>query len=135
MKKIILAAALMVAASTAMAKVVAANWKPCATGVQHDEPSFDEFPAWANTKALRPYYDSDPRLLSNHGLCNAKFHRVVLCLPGWEENVTATDPAPWTIGRAAASDVKAFRFGRSSRKRQLSRRPAKPTSPRTPFWV
>jgi hypothetical protein len=86
MKHYLLAAALMTAISPAMAKVVAANWKPCATGVQHDEPSFDEIPAWARAASLRPYYDSDPRLLANHGLCNAKFHRVVLCLPGWQED-------------------------------------------------
>jgi hypothetical protein len=86
MRHYLLAAALMAATPPAMAKVVAANWKPCATGIQRDEPSFDEIPAWARAPELRPYYDSDPRLLANHGLCNAKFHRVVLCLPGWQED-------------------------------------------------
>jgi hypothetical protein len=81
-----IAAALIATPAMAGTKIVPGNWAPCATGVQHDEPSFDEIPAWANTKALRPYYDSDPRLLANHGLYNAKFHRVVLCLPGWQED-------------------------------------------------
>jgi hypothetical protein len=68
----------------AKSTIVAANWKSCATGIQHDEPSFDEIPVLARAPTLRPYYDSDPRLLANHGLCNVKFHRVVLCFPGWQ---------------------------------------------------
>jgi hypothetical protein len=75
-----------VIAMSGSTKIIPENWAPCATGIQRDEPSFDEIPAWANTKELRPYYDSDPRLLANHGLCNAKFHRVLLCLPGWQED-------------------------------------------------
>jgi hypothetical protein len=71
--------------------VIITNWKPCATGIQHDEPSFDEIPAWARAKSLRPYYYYDPRVLANHGLCNAKFHLVVLCLPGWEESLEHGD--------------------------------------------
>jgi hypothetical protein len=67
-------------------KIIIANWKSCATGIQTDEISWAEIPAWARAKSLKPYYYGDPRLLANHGLCNEKFHRVVLCLPGWEDN-------------------------------------------------
>jgi hypothetical protein len=67
-------------------KIVIANWKPCATGIQTEEISWAEIPAWARVKSLRPYYFGEPRLLANHGLCNEKFHRVVLCLPGWEDS-------------------------------------------------
>ena len=65
--------------------IINSNWKPCATGVQHEEPSWDEVPAWTRKKAISKYFDDEPRLLANHGLCNEKFHRVVLCLPGWDE--------------------------------------------------
>ena len=41
-------------------------------------------PAWTREKAISAYFGNDPRLLANHGLCNAKFHRVVLCQPGWQ---------------------------------------------------
>jgi hypothetical protein len=67
-------------------KIVIAHWKPCATGIQADEISWAEIPAWARAKSLRRFYYGEPRLLANHGLCNEKFHRVVLCLPGWEES-------------------------------------------------
>ncbi|MEJ0093110.1 MAG: hypothetical protein WDN46_06685 [Methylocella sp.] len=67
-------------------KIIIANWKPCDTGIQTDEISWAEIPVWARAKSLRPYYYGEPRLLANHGLCNEKFHRIVLCLPGWEES-------------------------------------------------
>jgi hypothetical protein len=68
--------------------IIIENWKPCATGFQRKdgERSWLEIPAWARIASLRPWYYGDPRLLANHGLCNAKFHRVVLCLPGWQES-------------------------------------------------
>jgi hypothetical protein len=80
-----IALSLALSAGAAHSKIVIANWKPCATGIQHDDPSWDEIPAWARAKSLQPYYLGEPRLLAIHGLCNKKFHRVVLCLPGWED--------------------------------------------------
>lgn len=64
------------------------NWKSCAVGNLSDEggeADWKAVPVWARDKAIRPYFESDPRLLANHGLCNNRFKRVVLCLPGWEE--------------------------------------------------
>ena len=82
------AAALTLAASAhAEGRTIVINhWRPCATGIQHDKPSWDEVPSWTREKSIQRYFYGDPRLLANHGLCNAKFHRVVLCLPGWEES-------------------------------------------------
>ncbi|HEX8047269.1 MAG TPA: hypothetical protein VF537_15690, partial [Rhizobium sp.] len=37
-------------------------------------------------KTIQPFFYQDPRLLALHGLCNDKFHRVVLCLPGWQDS-------------------------------------------------
>jgi hypothetical protein len=68
------------------------NWKSCAIGPLSE--SADEkvaekedwlsVPAW--TKSLSQNFYNEPRLLANHGLCNEKLRRVVLCLPAWEEN-------------------------------------------------
>lgn len=76
-------------------KIVIANWKSCATGIQTDEISWAEIPAWARAKSLKPYYNSNPRLLALHGLCNEKFHRVVLCPVGWEESDGEDKTAGW----------------------------------------
>jgi hypothetical protein len=65
--------------------IVIFNWKPCAVGSLSDDaggigprprlglrhPGFDHI-----MMAIRDCY----------GLRSAKFRRVVLCLPGWEEN-------------------------------------------------
>jgi hypothetical protein len=92
---------LAVAAAPAMAdpKIIAENWAPCANaanGVVYErttnfrgEPIIItrlQPPAWTRTRSLRPYYLDNPLLLATHGLCNAKFHRLVICLPGWQEN-------------------------------------------------
>ena|ERR1700730_4018328 len=97
---------LIAAGGAANAKIIPENWKPCAdaaNGVVYEHTTnFDgkpivltrfQIPAWAHDPAIRPYYMDDPLLLANHGLCNAKFHRIVLCLPGWEDNDDKT--APW----------------------------------------
>lgn len=39
-----------------------------------------------NNTRIRPYFFDDPRMLALHGLCNTKFKRVVMCLPGWQES-------------------------------------------------
>jgi hypothetical protein len=69
--------------------IVLSNWKSCAIGPLKEtggDADWATVPAWTKDRAIRPYFDNDPRLLANHGLCNAKFHRVVLCLPGWQES-------------------------------------------------
>ena len=83
------------ATSAAHAKTVPENWRPCATGIRHEEPSFDEIPAWAAAPSLCPYYEGEPRLLAMHGLCNAKFHRVVMCWPAWQYSVNESWNEPW----------------------------------------
>jgi hypothetical protein len=97
-------AALMIAATAMAHDVIPENWKACgdpANGVKYEyttnvrgEPiviTRDQIPSWARSPALRPYYFDDELLLANHGLCNEKFHRVVLCLPGWEDGDSKAD--------------------------------------------
>lgn len=63
------------------------NWKSCSTGKMSIENiSWKEIPAWARAKHLQPYYHFNPRALALHGLCNAKFKRVVYCYPGWQDD-------------------------------------------------
>ncbi|MBB4239246.1 hypothetical protein [Rhizobium esperanzae] len=67
--------------------VVISNWSFCATGNVSAEGGAADWkivPAWTRADAVSAYFGNDPRLLANHGLCNAKFHRVVLCQPGWQ---------------------------------------------------
>lgn len=69
--------------------IVLSNWKSCAVGPLSEtgsEADWKAVPKWTRSKDLRPWFMDDPRLLANHGLCNAKFHRVVLCAPGWQES-------------------------------------------------
>jgi hypothetical protein len=69
--------------------IVLSNWKFCAVGPLSEsggDADWAAVPAWAKDRAIRPYFDDNPRLLANHGLCNAKYRRVVLCLPGWDES-------------------------------------------------
>jgi hypothetical protein len=93
MKLAALAAAAIVAITPVCAcdhTIVLANWKPCAIGPQSEiggEADWAAVPTWTKNPAIRPYFFDDPRLLANHGLCNAKYHRVTLCLAGWEESV------------------------------------------------
>jgi hypothetical protein len=103
MKRVSIAAiAALLITAPAMAgstKIIPENWAPCANaanGVVYEhttnfrgEPIIItrlQPPAWTRSSSLRPYYLNDPLLLSNHGPCNAKFRRVVLCLPGWQDN-------------------------------------------------
>ena len=65
------------------------NWNSCAVGPLSEnggEADWAAVPVWTRNPAIRPYFANDPRLLALHGLCNAKFHRVVLCLAGWQES-------------------------------------------------
>jgi hypothetical protein len=84
--------ALITLISTAHAKIIPGNWKPCGdasngvvyeggTNFKGDPITITRLqtPAWTRSPAIRPYYD--PLLLANHGLCNAKFHRFARC-PG-----------------------------------------------------
>lgn len=86
-----LAAAAIVATTPVRAcdhAIVLSNWKSCAIGPLSEnggEADWAAVPAWTKNPAIRPYFLDDPRLLANHGLCNAKYHRVTLCLPGWED--------------------------------------------------
>ncbi|MDR9804605.1 hypothetical protein [Rhizobium hidalgonense] len=67
--------------------VVISNWSLCAIANVSDEGGAADWkavPAWTRQKAISAYFGNEPRLLANHGLCNAKFQRVVTCLPGWE---------------------------------------------------
>ncbi|MDI5924403.1 hypothetical protein [Rhizobium leguminosarum] len=67
--------------------IMISNWSFCATANVSDEGGDADWkivPAWTREKAISAYFGNDPRLLANHGLCNAKFHRVVLCQPGWQ---------------------------------------------------
>ncbi|MGR9195251.1 hypothetical protein [Rhizobium leguminosarum] len=67
--------------------VVISNWSFCATGNVSAEGGAADWkivPAWTRKDAISAYFGNDPRLLANHGLCNAKFQRVVLCQPGWQ---------------------------------------------------
>lgn len=69
--------------------IVLSNWKSCAVGPLSEsggDADWKAIPKWARSKDLRPWFMDDPRLLANHGLCNAKFRRVVLCVPGWQES-------------------------------------------------
>ena len=69
--------------------IILSNWRPCAIGQLSETGGSADWvavPAWTNDRAIRPYFYDDPRLLANHRLCNAKFRRVVLCLPGWQES-------------------------------------------------
>ncbi|MGO7872922.1 hypothetical protein [Rhizobium leguminosarum] len=68
--------------------IVLSNWKSCQVAPLSDEGGAADWkavPEWTRDKAISPYFLNDPRALANHGLCNAKFHRVVICWPGWDE--------------------------------------------------
>ena len=75
-------------AATHSGSIVLSNWKTCATKPLSDNGSAEadwfSVPAWTKNPAIAKYFYNDPRLLANHGLCNKKFRRVVLCLPGWQ---------------------------------------------------
>lgn len=69
--------------------IVFSNWKSCAIGQLSPEggkADWAAIPSWTKDRAISPYFHNEPRLLANHGLCNEKFRRVVLCLPGWQES-------------------------------------------------
>jgi hypothetical protein len=69
--------------------ITVSNWKSCAVGrlgTTAGVSDWNAVPQWVRDNKIKPYFFGDPRLLAVHGLCNAKFHRVVLCLPGWQES-------------------------------------------------
>lgn len=68
--------------------IIPSNWKSCAVGkltANGGDADWAAVPAWTKDRKIQPYFFGEPRMLANHGLCNEKFRRVVLCLPGWEE--------------------------------------------------
>ena len=68
--------------------IVLSNWKSCQIGPLSDEGGAADWkavPEWTREKAISRVFLNDPRSLANHGLCNAKYHRVVICWPGWDE--------------------------------------------------
>ena len=100
MKLTALALAAIIAATAARAcdhTIVLSNWKSCAIGQLSQDggeaADWKAVPAWTK----RSQFGSDPRLLANHGLCNAKFHRVVFCFAGFEERVSAKDECWYQI--------------------------------------
>jgi hypothetical protein len=89
MKRLLIAATLAALATPTLAAdhtINPANWKSCAVGPLSDDGGQDwsAVPAWTRDPAISKWFYNEPRLLANHGLCNEKFHRVVLCLPGWD---------------------------------------------------
>lgn len=62
--------------------IMISNWSLCAIANEGGAADWKAVPAWTRQKAISTYFGNEPRLLANHGLCNAKFQRVVLCLPG-----------------------------------------------------
>jgi hypothetical protein len=81
---------LTVAVPLAHAKIIPQNWKSCAIGQLSDdantEADWRAVPVWTRNPDIAKFFDNDPRMLALHGLCNARYHRVVLCLPGWQED-------------------------------------------------
>lgn len=70
--------------------IVLTNWKSCAVGNLTETGGAGDWnavPRWTRDAKIQSYFLHDPRLLANHGLCNEKFRRVVMCLPGWEESI------------------------------------------------
>jgi hypothetical protein len=68
----------------------------CHVGKLSDEggkSDWDAIPEWAKAPHLRKYYDNNPRLLADHGLCNEKFKRLVVCGPGYDDGGNPNDPA------------------------------------------
>jgi hypothetical protein len=68
--------------------IVISNWKSCSVGPLSEDAENDwpAVPAWTKSPKITPYFDNEPRMLALHGLCNEKFQRVILCLPGWQED-------------------------------------------------
>jgi hypothetical protein len=68
--------------------IFADNWKSCAVGDLTNDGGDGDWaavPKWTRKPSISYFFGNEPRLLANHGLCNEKFHRVVLCLVGWED--------------------------------------------------
>lgn len=59
-------------------KIIAENWGSCIR-------SNGDIPDWAKVQYLRQYYDDDPRYLAQWGLCNEKYHRLVICAGNYFE--------------------------------------------------
>jgi len=90
-----------VATAVPAATIHRENWKPCALRSMDANYADADFwaviPAWTRKPEIAKYFDNEPRLLANHGLCNAKFERVVLCLPAWDIDPPTT-PAQKVCG-------------------------------------
>jgi hypothetical protein len=80
-------AAFLMAGATQAQTINPANWTFCAIkplGASTVD-YWSAVPAWTRNDAISKRFSDDPRVLANHGLCNEKYKRVVLCLPGWDE--------------------------------------------------
>lgn len=76
--------------------IVPENWQSCEVrplNADNSDEGWGSIPQWAKAPHLIPLYQSNPRLLITHGLCNHKFKRLVLCGPGWDEDGDPEDPA------------------------------------------
>jgi hypothetical protein len=90
-----LAAALVAPAFAVDRTINPANWRSCAVGPLGDiggDADWNAVPRWTRDPAISRWFYNEPRLLALHGLCNEKFHRVVLCLPGWDMSGPQKDP-------------------------------------------
>jgi hypothetical protein len=78
-----LLAAILIAAATAT-PVLASDWHPCST-IREDRVTEGTFsaPRWA---VKQKGSDFGIAGISNHGLCNQKLHKVVICNPLNDDN-------------------------------------------------
>jgi len=66
-------------------RIIVKNWKSC-------RESNGSIPAWTKSKHLQDYYDRDPHYLAQWGLCNEKYHRIVICAGNYfEAPLSASD--------------------------------------------
>lgn len=110
MKRPIILIAMLIATSPAIADttIKPENWKSCSvkSTISDKTPDWSEIPHWARAPHLVKIYE-EPRILALHGLCNEKFKRIVLCLPGWDDpGADKNDPfhrvcSAWEAYRAA----------------------------------
>jgi hypothetical protein len=83
---VIIALTIMLLTSPAVASDNS-DWTSCAveSGVTQDtSQDWRKVPAWARP-IIQSQFDGEYRLVSLHGLCNAKTHKIVMCGPGMDE--------------------------------------------------
>lgn len=76
-------------------RIIAKNWKPCRN-------NSGDLPAWTKSKHLQDYYDRDSHYLAQWGLCNEKYHRVVICAGNYfEEPLSTSDKVCQAVYKGA----------------------------------